>query len=429
MAWSLRTRSETARRSKSAVQSLVLLVILASASTVRAQSDFWEPTDISLTSSILSLASSPRGYLFAGTDDRKVVRSSNGGATWTEVGDAQLSVAIPSLAVDSLGTVFAGTDFRGLFRSTDDGSTWLPSTLTEERISCLLLSPQGFALAGAWDKGIYRSSDGGATWALVGAAGHKVRSIIATPAGILIAAADTTAQEGRLYRSTDGGRSWTRTGTGFSSGVIHALASISADTMFAGTAGQGIYRSTDVGGTWSSSYLFIPSTVSALVNLPGGGVFAGVLLGGGGVVRTTDSGEHWFFETSGLVTLDVRSMILGRDGRLYAGTGEGVFRSVQALTTVARAASLNHIPTLRLEAHPNPFNSQTEIAYAIPRAGPVTLTLFDLRGRRTAIVEREWHPAGAAHVRWVADNRASGMYIILLETSEGAVATKLLLLK
>lgn len=400
---------------------------LWSANALNAQTPYWEPVNLSLTSRILSLASSPRGPIFAGTDDRKVLRSTNGGSTWTEVGDAQLSPAIWSLAVDSLGTVFAGTDFRGLYRSTDDGTTWLPSNLASQRIACLLVTESGALFAGAWDEGIYRSTDGGLAWNLVGAPEHKVRSLMETPGGTLIAGTDTIPQEGRLYRSTDGGESWARVGLGLSGGVVHSLVSVSAETLFAGTAGEGIYTSTNTGDFWSASNHLVPTTVHALVSLPAAGIFAG--LQSGGVLRTTNGGANWFFETLGLQNLEVRCMILREDGRLYAGTGEGLYRTTRVLTSVESAEEAGGIEGLSLSAHPNPFNAETVLHYNLPHPGPVRLSAFDLRGRRIPIVEKAAHDAGSHTVRWIADNLASGVYFVVLESSGRTVSRMILLIK
>jgi len=339
------------------------------ASDLNGQSAYWEPVNLSLTSRILSLAASPRGPVFAGTDDRKVLRSTDEGVTWTEQGDAQLSTAIWSLAIDSLGTVFAGTDFRGLYRSTDDGATWLPSTLTTQRIECLLVTEEGTLFAGAWDEGIYRSTDGGSGWDLVGARDHKVHSLIETPEGALIAATDTIPQEGRLYRSTDRGQSWARVGLGLSGAVVHSLVSVTAETLFAGTAGEGIYTSTNTGDFWSQSNPLVPTTVHALVSLSAEGIFAG--LGSGGILRTTDGGTNWFFETSGMQNLEVRCFMLHPDGRLYAGTGEGLYRSTRVLSHAGGDQEPGGIDGLSLSAHPNPFNGETVLRYSLPKPGPV----------------------------------------------------------
>ena len=424
---STRTRSRRLRPPRSVTAGIIGLWTLWSASALHAQTAYWEPVNLSLTSRILCLASSPRGLIFAGTDDRKVLRSTNGGLTWTESGGAQLSPAIWSLAVDPLGTVFAGTDFRGLYRSTDDGATWLPSNLTSQRIACLLLTQGGALFAGAWNEGIYRSTDGGVLWNLVGAPDHKVRSLVETPDGTLIAGTDTIAQEGRLYRSTDGGASWSRVGLGLSGGIVHSLVSVSAETLVAGTAGEGIYLSTNAGDFWSPSNPLVPTTVHALAYLPAAGIFAG--LESGGILRTTDRGGTWGFETSGLQNLEVRCLMIGPDGHLYAGTGEGLYRSTRVLTHAASDRAADGLRDLALSAYPNPFNAETVLRFSLPAAGPVRLSAFDLRGRKIPILEKTVHHAGSHTVRWVADNLASGAYVVVLETPGRMLSSMVLLIK
>jgi photosystem II stability/assembly factor-like uncharacterized protein len=71
--------------------------------------------------------------IFAGTFDRGVYRSLDGGDTWESVGsgmaDARvLSIAIsPCEQVAGRSVVYAGTEPSMLYRSTDDGATWQPS--------------------------------------------------------------------------------------------------------------------------------------------------------------------------------------------------------------------------------------------------------------------------------------------------------------
>lgn len=427
MGRSTRTRSNELWPHRSAAAAIVGLWTLWNACALNAQTPYWEPVNLSFSSRILSVASSPRGTIFAGTDDQRVLRSTNGGLTWSSIGGVQLSPTIWSLAVDSLGTVFAGTDFRGLYRSTDDGTTWLPSNLTSQRITCLVLTKGGSLVAGAWDEGIYRSTDGGIVWNLVGAPDHKVRSLMETPDGILLAGTDTIPQEGRLYRSTNGGASWARVGLGLSGGIVHSLVSVSAETVVAGTAGDGIYMSTNTGDFWFASNPLVPTTVHALAYVPAAGIFAG--LQSGGVLRTADGGVNWFFETLGLQNLEVRCFMIGPDGHLYAGTGEGLYRSTRVLTHIASDRALYGLEEIALSASPNPFNTETVLRYNLPTASPVRMSAFDLRGRKIPILETTAHDAGSHTVRWVADNLASGAYVVVLETPGRTLSSIVLLIK
>ncbi len=87
-----------------------------------------------------------------------------------------------------------------------------------------------------------------------------------------------------------------------------------------------------------------------------------------------------------------------------------------------------------LANHPNPFNPSTTITFSVKSDGPVTLTLYDLRGRRIAVLVDDVRPQGrynmALDVRDL-DFRflASGTYFLQLRTQTGVWNRKLLLLK
>ncbi len=109
----------------------------------------WSPADTGLTgATVLSLGISPNystdSTIFAGllgrrtgqsfgggdftTPDGGLYRSTDGGATWTEIDEAYRQVSpiaislSPNFGADS--TAFAGTLHSGILRSTDGGNTW-----------------------------------------------------------------------------------------------------------------------------------------------------------------------------------------------------------------------------------------------------------------------------------------------------------------
>jgi hypothetical protein len=78
--------------------------------------------------------------------------------------------------------------------------------------------------------------------------------------------------------------------------------------------------------------------------------------------------------------------------------------------------------------HPNPFNPSTSVRFALPTAGPVRLTVYDLSGRRVRTLVDGDLPAGEHVRRWDGrDQRgvavASGMYVLRLE-ADGTVRTR-----
>ena len=77
--------------------------------------------------------------------------------------------------------------------------------------------------------------------------------------------------------------------------------------------------------------------------------------------------------------------------------------------------------------YPNPFNPATTIRYAIPRAGLVRLEIFDVLGRRVAVLVDGYQEPGIHEIVWDAQDIASGVYFYRL-TSAGYNAIKRMIL-
>ncbi|MBI5471941.1 MAG: S8 family peptidase [Ignavibacteriae bacterium] len=77
--------------------------------------------------------------------------------------------------------------------------------------------------------------------------------------------------------------------------------------------------------------------------------------------------------------------------------------------------------------YPNPFNPETKIDFEIPGAGSVMLNVFDLLGRRVAVLVNEQLIAGSHSTEWNASGFVSGVYYYQLRAG-GLVQTKKLVL-
>jgi hypothetical protein len=78
---------------------------------------------------------------------------------------------------------------------------------------------------------------------------------------------------------------------------------------------------------------------------------------------------------------------------------------------------------------PNPFNPVTTIRFSVPETSPVKLEVFDLLGRRIALLadgvrERGWH-----EVRWDAAKRPSGQYFYRLIVGQTALTRPMLFIR
>jgi predicted CXXCH cytochrome family protein len=78
---------------------------------------------------------------------------------------------------------------------------------------------------------------------------------------------------------------------------------------------------------------------------------------------------------------------------------------------------------------PNPFNPSTEIKFAIPEAGNVTVVIYDALGNQVARLVNDYLAAGNYNVTWNAKNYASGVYYYRLESKDFVQVKKMILLK
>ena len=118
---------------------------------------------------------------------RNLVRSTNGGATWSDTG-----IEVVDLAFDPVNasTVYAAGPVSAtrLQRSTDNGTTWtpihdgLPSQVTAVVVHPT--EPSTLYAGTSWD-GVFRSTDAGASWSRVnhGITNPQVRRLAIEPAG------------------------------------------------------------------------------------------------------------------------------------------------------------------------------------------------------------------------------------------------------
>ncbi len=89
------------------------------------------------------------------------------------------------------------------------------------------------------------------------------------------------------------------------------------------------------------------------------------------------------------------------------------------------------LPPQRYELvqHPNPFNSETTIAYALPAGGEIRLTIYDLLGREVAVLADGFHSEGIHEIAWNAANYSSGIYLCVLQADDVRLTHKMIYLR
>jgi hypothetical protein len=84
--------------------------------------------------------------------------------------------------------------------------------------------------------------------------------------------------------------------------------------------------------------------------------------------------------------------------------------------------------------YPNPFNPTTNIQFAVPRDGNITLAIYNMLGQRVSLLAQGVHSAGNYTVTWngkddFGHSVGSGVYFYRLENGTTAITKKMLMLK
>ncbi len=98
---------------------------------------------------------------------------------------------------------------------------------------------------------------------------------------------------------------------------------------------------------------------------------------------------------------------------------------------IISSASDETLPTeLTLQAiHPNPFNSQATIRFALSEAAGIKLSLFDLSGRETAVIAEGHFKSGWNSATLSAASLPTGIYYVRLLSSGSRRTTKAVVVK
>lgn len=82
-----------------------------------------------------------------------------------------------------------------------------------------------------------------------------------------------------------------------------------------------------------------------------------------------------------------------------------------------------------LQNFPNPFNPGTTIAFELPRACHVTLTVFDILGRHVSVLVNDEKSSGHHEVKFKGNGLSTGVYLYRLQAGDVASTKRMLLAK
>lgn len=212
------------------------------------------------------------------------------------------------------------------------------------------------------------------------------------------------------------------------------------DNLLFGSDGFSLFKSNDAGQSWIPALNFESvenlsgSHRTILTDESSGKIY--LQFSSSVILVSDDEGENWGIENS-LYPLRVDHSAISDSGDLFlASTGAGVFKNSQPITppiTIANEgdSGTDAIPT-EISLHqnyPNPFNPETIIGYHIPAQGEVRLEVFDMLGRRVALLVNGVQRTGEYTVNFNATNLASGIYLYQLSAGSHSEVRKMTIIK
>jgi photosystem II stability/assembly factor-like uncharacterized protein len=172
-------------------------------------------------------------------------------------------------------------------------------------------------------------------WSLLGPDGGTVRALAVDPGTPRVVYAGTLGEG--VFKSTDGGATWSRSGSGLPKSEVNGVNAFAFDArrhtiVYAAVSGHGVYKSTNGGASWLPVRTGMGGS-PIVVALAADPRAAGVVYAGTdrGVYKTIDGGGHWRLAT----TLSVSALAIDpkRPATLYAAAYSGVFKSTDGGAT------------------------------------------------------------------------------------------------
>ncbi len=345
------------------------------------------------------------GFVCAGNN--KLYKTTNSGENWTIIIPA--SIFPNDMAVVSEDTIFLVNSegaFGGVFRTTNGGASWTQVNLAPNNPDRIYMfnARIGF-VSNTSSSQLRKTTDGGLTWNIVSGTGtgsfkdlYFIDSLTGWKAG--------SSGGWIMGKTTDGGFNWIEQfiPTGNNLVVdVKTFSNINSDTLWAGGGfkffpGNGnrgiLYFTSNGGDTW---HFQLPDTSYKISQFP--------------LVNFTNRLNGWGYNVTNQGGVHTTN---GGDTTFYLGIQ-------QISNNIPKEFELK-------QNYPNPFNPKTIIPFSLKRSANVKLIAYDITGREIQIMVDEKLQAGEYQADFIGKFLSSGIYFYSLIIDGEFIDTKKMIL-
>jgi photosystem II stability/assembly factor-like uncharacterized protein len=412
----------------------------------------------------------------------QIKRTNNGGAIWEYQYSEMFASFVGVACTDSNNVWVTG---GGIWHTTNGGTNW---TRQNDGTTVMLNSAAFPNASSGWvigDAGtIVHTTNGGATWSAQ-TSGTQVDLY-----GVSFANVNdgwTVGAAGTILHTTNGGANWPTQNSG-TINDLHGVTFLDANFGWAVGANGTILRTTNGGAVWAAQ---TSGTTAALLATAFSDTSHGWATGEGGTILRyappspaievypmqmrfghvfvgEDSAQLLTVKNTGAALLTVSEMRSSSafpvlfSLPLLIAAGDSVVDTIRFAPEIAQLYNdtlliISNAPqetiAVRLigtgdasgmipgsdgviaadysllQNYPNPFNPATEICYKLPRAGRVSLRVYDLLGREVAVLKDDFQEVGVYRAAFDGSNLPSGIYVCRLQAGDFSGSRKLVLLK
>ena len=323
------------RRAVAGLWLAALLVVGLFATSAPADEPAPPPSDPLLINQIVIDPKRPN-VLYAAGRPVGVLKSTDRGLTWLPARNGLRNTSAYHLAVDPThpDVLYVGTYGGGVYQTRDGAKTWTPvnAGLGNTNIIALALDPSRpqRLIVSTSTGDVFETRDRGSAWTSYGqnlpVQPGEVIATLLFRTGLLYLGQETLFQRGPRDPA------WRPVSDGLKDAVITALTFDRDGTLYAGTRHDGLFRSPDIGRTWTQlGGQFERHWVRLVVAGPPASRRLTVSILGQGLFRSDDGGAAWRKLEAGLPQDDIEALAVdpADPDRVYAGTHHhGLFYSV-----------------------------------------------------------------------------------------------------
>ena len=338
-------------------------------------------------------------FFFQGTI---LLRTTNGGSNWTNSRYPDSSLVFNTIYFLDSATGFMSGASGLIYKTTNAGNNWFNCYIDSSYCAFLYLMPKknfyfvnsmvGYACGGQIDiQGmVWRTTNGGQHWYTYCVTAEPLYDIKAVSSSKIIATGGDLEYGLSMAISTDAGLSWNYRvtplpGRGLSLG-FRTPAELWVPLNFVPAYGVNLDS-----GNLSADWTMIPAEGVETVNSV---IFMSPTFG-------------WSFGTGGTI-FKYNSSIIGINGNEQENIpGDFILE----------------------QNYPNPFNPVTTIGYELKRGGLVNISVYNITGELTEILQKSYQPPGYHSINWNASGHSSGVYFCRLSAGSNRKTIKMLLVK